>query len=124
MREIKRHPMKGALILSAVSMFSDVVPIVRHHHERIDGKGYPDGLVGGAIPLAARIISVADAFDAMTSDRQYRMRFSLEEAVDQLKSGIGTQFDTDVVNNFLELIKEEDVFANIQQHLNEASLEF
>ena len=120
--EIKRHPMKGALILSAVSMFSEVVPIVRHHHERIDGNGYPDGLKGNAIPLAARIISVADAFDAMTSDRQYRMRFSLEEAVEQLKSGIGTQFDADVVNNFLELIKEEDVFENIQQHLNEASI--
>ncbi len=117
--EIKRHPMKGALILSAVSMFSDVVPIVRHHHERIDGKGYPDNLKGDKIPLAARIISVADAFDAMTSDRQYRLRLSLEEAIDQLKTGAGTQFDKGVVETFLELIKQEDVIKNINQHLSE-----
>jgi HD-GYP domain-containing protein (c-di-GMP phosphodiesterase class II)/ActR/RegA family two-component response regulator len=119
--EIKRHPMKGALILSAVSMFSDVVPIVRHHHERIDGKGYPDGLKGDEIPLSARIIAVADAFDAMTSDRQYRLRLSLEEAIDQLKMGAGTQFDKNVVETFLEIIKQEDVLKNINQHLSETS---
>lgn len=117
--EIKRHPMKGALILSAVSMFSDVVPIVRHHHERMDGTGYPDGLAGEVIPKAARIISVADAFDAMTSDRLYRARLTLEEAVQQLKMGAGTQFDPAVVEIFLDLIKEEDVLESIQQHLNE-----
>lgn len=120
--EIKRHPMKGALILSAVSMFSDVVPIVRHHHERIDGKGYPDGLKGENIPLPARIIAVADAFDAMTSDRQYRLRLSLEEAIDQLKTGAGTQFDQGVVETFLELIKQEDVIKNINQHLSETNV--
>jgi putative nucleotidyltransferase with HDIG domain len=120
--EIKRHPMKGALILSAVSMFSDVVPIVRHHHERIDGKGYPDGLKGESIPLPARIIAVADAFDAMTSDRQYRLRLSLEEAIDQLKTGAGTQFDKGVVETFLELIKQEDVIKNINQHLSETNV--
>ncbi len=117
--EIKRHPMKGALILSAVSMFSDVVPIVRHHHERVDGTGYPDGLAGEAIPLSARIISVADAFDAMTSDRQYRARLSLEEAVVQLKTGAGTQFDAQIVDIFLKAIQEEDVLENIEQHLQE-----
>lgn len=121
--EIKRHPMKGALILSAVSMFSDVVPIVRHHHERVDGTGYPDGLCGDEIPLAARIIAVADAFDAMTSDRQYRLRFTLDEAIKQLKTGAGTQFDSEIVSIFLDLIKEEDVFLNIQQHLNENMME-
>jgi HD-GYP domain-containing protein (c-di-GMP phosphodiesterase class II)/ActR/RegA family two-component response regulator len=119
--EIKRHPMKGALILSAVSMFSEVVPIVRHHHERLDGAGYPDGLAGDAIPMAARIISVADAFDAMTSDRQYRMRLTLEEAVKQLKTGAGTQFDSQVVEIFLDLIQEEAVQESIQQHLNESN---
>jgi HD-GYP domain-containing protein (c-di-GMP phosphodiesterase class II)/ActR/RegA family two-component response regulator len=121
--EIKRHPMKGALILSAVSMFSDVVPIVRHHHERIDGKGYPDGLKGENIPLPARIIAVADAFDAMTSDRQYRLRLPLEEAIDQLRTGAGAQFDKGVVSSFLELIKQEDVIENINQHLSETSIQ-
>jgi len=120
--EIKRHPMKGALILSAVSMFSDVVPIVRHHHERIDGKGYPDGLKGDNIPLPARIIAVADAFDAMTSDRQYRLRLSLDEAIEQLQTGAGAQFDKGVVTTFLDLIKQEDVIKNINQHLSEASI--
>ena len=120
--EIKRHPMKGALILSAVSMFSDVVPIVRHHHERIDGKGYPDALQGEEIPLSARIIAVADAFDAMTSDRQYRLRMSLDEAIEQLNIGAGTQFDEGVVAKFLELIKQEDVLNNINEHLSETTV--
>ena len=63
-QEIKKHPLKGAHILSAVSMFKEVVPLVRYHHERIDGKGYPDGLKGEQIPFLARILSVADAYDA------------------------------------------------------------
>jgi len=67
--EIKKHPLKGAYILSAISMFKDVVPLVKYHHERIDGKGYPEGLKGDEIPFLARILTVADAFDAMMSDR-------------------------------------------------------
>lgn len=102
--EIKKHPIKGALILSAVSMFNDVVPLVRHHHERIDGSGYPDGLKGNEIPILARIITVADAFDAMMSDRLYRTKLSLEEAKDQIKKGAGTQFDSEVVDAFLTIL--------------------
>lgn len=122
--EIKRHPMKGALILSAVSMFSEVVPIVRHHHERQDGMGYPDGLRGDSIPLAARVIAVADAFDAMTSDRQYRARLSLEEAVEQLTAGAGTQFDAEIVKLFLSLLDEKDVIKNIEKHLRESAAQY
>lgn len=104
LKEIQKHPLKGARILSAVSMFRDVVPVVKCHHERIDGKGYPEGLRGDSIPLLARIISVADAFDAMLSDRAYRTRLTLGEAKQQLLNGSGTQFDSHIVSVFLEII--------------------
>lgn len=102
--EIKKHPFRGANILSAISMFSEVVPIVKGHHERIDGKGYPKGLKGEDIPLCTKIISVADAFDAMTSDRLYRRRRSLDEAIEQLLASAGTQFDSLVVGKFISLL--------------------
>lgn len=104
--EIKKHPLKGAHILSAVSMFKGVVPIVQCHHERIDGKGYPQGLSGDQIPLLSKIISVADAFDAMTSDRQYRSRLDLKGARRQLELGRGTQFDGRIVDLFLKRLEE------------------
>ena len=104
LKEIQKHPLKGARILSAVSMFKDVVPVVKCHHERIDGTGYPEGLSGDSIPLLARIISVADAFDAMLSDRAYRSRLTFEEARQQLLNGSGTQFDSHIVSVFLEII--------------------
>lgn len=102
--EIKKHPLKGARILSAVSMFKEVVPIVKCHHEKVDGTGYPEGLRGGEIPLMARIISVADAFDAMMSDRLYRSKLNLSEAKEQLISGAGTQFDESIVKVFINMI--------------------
>ncbi|MFZ5975271.1 MAG: HD domain-containing phosphohydrolase [Bacillota bacterium] len=115
--EIKKHPLKGAHILSAVSMFQDVVPLVRQHHERIDGKGYPDGLKGKEIHYLARIISLADAFDAMTSDRHYRSQLSLEDAKQQLKQGAGTQFDAELVKLFLELLQtDEEMIKNVASH--------
>lgn len=103
-QEIKKHPIKGAHILSAVSMFRDVVPLVRYHHERIDGKGYPDGLKGENIPFLARILAVADAFDAMTSDRLYRARLDIDGARKQLIMGAGFQFDVGIVEKFIELL--------------------
>lgn len=105
--EIKRHPIKGAMILSAVSMFQDIVPIVRHHHEHFDGRGYPDGIKGEEIEFFARIISVADAFDAMMSDRHYRRHLSLEETKWQLKQGAGSQFDAEVVGRFLNALDND-----------------
>lgn len=104
--EIKKHPLKGAHILSAVSMFTEVVPIVKAHHERIDGSGYPNGLKGGEIPYLARIVAVADAFDAMLSDRIYRDRLKLADAKAQLIKGAGTQFDAGIVEVFLTLLEE------------------
>lgn len=104
LKEIQKHPLKGARILSAVSMFKDVVPVVKCHHERMDGTGYPDGLKKDAIPRLARIISVADAFDAMMSDRLYRSKLNLEEARQQLINGSGFQFDEEIVSIFIKLI--------------------
>ncbi|MFZ5986481.1 MAG: HD domain-containing phosphohydrolase [Bacillota bacterium] len=112
--EIKKHPLKGAHILSAVSMFKDIVPLVEYHHERIDGRGYPKGLKGDEIPFLARIISVADAFDAMTSDRQYRSKLGLMEAKKQLITNSGTQFDSSVVEKFLTLL---DNFDDMQKEI-------
>lgn len=113
--EIKRHPIKGAMILSAVSMFQDIVPIVRHHHEHYNGKGYPDGVKGENIEFYARIISVADAFDAMMSDRHYRRRLTLVETKKQLMQGAGSQFDPNVVKKFMEVI---DTDEEVRQRLN------
>ena len=107
-QEVKRHPIKGAMILSAVSMFADIVPIVRHHHEHMDGNGYPDGLKGDEIDKLSRIISVADAFDAMMSDRHYRRHLSLDETRSQLIQGAGTQFDARVVRVLLDALDNDE----------------
>ncbi|TYQ12872.1 UNVERIFIED_CONTAM: putative nucleotidyltransferase with HDIG domain [Acetivibrio alkalicellulosi] len=106
--EIKSHPIKGASILSKVSMLDEIVPLVKYHHERMDGKGYPFGLKGEDIPFMARIIAVADSFDAMTSDRKYRMKLKLSEAKKQLIINSGTQFDSVVVERFLSVLKNYD----------------
>jgi HD-GYP domain-containing protein (c-di-GMP phosphodiesterase class II) len=112
--EIKKHPIKGARILSVLSMFKDVVPIVKCHHERLDGKGYPEGLKGDQIPFLAKIVSVSDAFDAMMSDRHYRTRLDLKSAIQQLMDGAGTQFDPDVVRYFVAMLEN---YTNIQEEL-------
>lgn len=102
---IKQHPVVGAAILGSASSFAALVPAVRHHHERFDGTGYPDGLAGEQIPLEARILAVADAFDAMTSDRPYRPAFAWDVACERLIQGRGTQFDPRAVDTFLECIE-------------------
>jgi len=109
--EIKKHPLKGAHILSAVSMFKGVVDIVKYHHERIDGKGYPEGISGENIPLLSRIIAIADAFDSMVSDRQYRSKLDLEDAKNQLIQGKNTQFDGEVVDQFMYILKDYSQLA-------------
>jgi len=109
--EIKKHPLKGAHILSAVSMFKGVVDIVKYHHERIDGLGYPEGIRGTRIPLLSRIVSIADAFDSMVSDRQYRSRLALEDAKTQLIQGKDTQFDGKIVDVFLVILKDYEILA-------------
>lgn len=95
--EIKKHPVHGFKILEPMEQLEDVLPGIMHHHERWDGKGYPDGLKGEEIPVTARIVCVADAFDAMTSTRPYRKALPDEEGLKRLKEAAGTQFDPKVV---------------------------
>jgi putative two-component system response regulator len=97
---IQEHPMIGVKIVEGVDFFKDKVPMIRHHHEHFDGKGYPDGLVGDAIPLEARIIAVPDAFDAMTSVRPHREAMSLEMVLSEMERCKGGQFDPQVLSLF------------------------
>ena len=105
--EIKNHPTIGAHILSTASIFQNVVPIVKHHHERFDGNGYPSKLKGLDIPYLARIAAVADTFDAMTSRRTYRDSLSLDIVKSELERCKGTQFDPNCVDAFLDIINNE-----------------
>jgi HD-GYP domain-containing protein (c-di-GMP phosphodiesterase class II) len=98
---MKAHTLKGAAILETIPALSPMIPIVRHHHERWDGKGYPDGLSQDRISRVARVVAVADAFDAMTSDRPYRRALSAEMAFGELLSKAGSQFDPECVRAFL-----------------------
>ena len=98
---IEAHPVIGALIVGPIRMLGPEVPTIRHHHERYDGKGYPDGLAGEQIPLTSRVMAVADSFDAMTSQRPYRMvPLTVEQAMTEIRSLAGAQFDPDVVAAF------------------------
>jgi putative nucleotidyltransferase with HDIG domain len=97
---MREHVTRGAEIASKVSSFQDAVPAIRHHHERWDGLGYPDGLRGEDIPLEAAIVGLADAWDAMTTDRPYAQGLSLNEAMLQVRSGRGKQFSPIVVDAF------------------------
>ena len=99
---IKTHPAAGEKIIKYLPQFKRFLPIVRSHHERIDGMGYPDGLKGEEIPLEVRIVSLADAYDAMTSSRAYRSSLSTEIALEELKFFSGTQFDSELVEVFIE----------------------
>jgi response regulator RpfG family c-di-GMP phosphodiesterase len=95
------HPAKGGEIVGQIGELSHVADVIRHHHERVDGGGYPDGLRGEAIPLASRIILIADAFEAMTADRSYRRGLERGAAINELHVHSGTQFDADLVRAFV-----------------------
>jgi HD-GYP domain-containing protein (c-di-GMP phosphodiesterase class II) len=105
-RSAEEHAEVGALLLSKFPLYDKGAILVRHHHERYDGKGYPDGLKGEAIPIGARIISVADSYQAMTEERPYRRALSKEEAISQLLAGSGSQFDSVVVQAFVQVLLE------------------
>lgn len=105
---IKTHPIMGINILSPMKILGNMLPIIRYHHERYDGAGYPEGLSREDIPLGARILSVADSYDAMTSDRPYHERFPIEQAIAEIKNNSGTQFDPDVVEALLAILKNEE----------------
>ena len=100
------HTEIGARILDHYELFREGSKIALHHHESYDGTGYPHRLKGDQIPLGSRVIAVADAFDAMTSDRPYRKRMPIEEALARLRAGAGTQWDPAVVGAFLKLLAE------------------
>jgi putative two-component system response regulator len=106
--QVKRHPIVGEEILAALPSAEQVLPAVRHHHERVDGAGYPDGLGGEDIPLFARIIAIADAYVAMSSDRPYRTRRPRDEVIRTLRQGEGKQWDAALVERFLRLVEESD----------------
>lgn len=113
--EIKKHPGIGANILSCMDMFSTMGEIVCAHHERFDGTGYPKKLKGEDIPIEARMIAIADAFDAMMSDRHYRKRLSFEDASKQLTEGKNSQFDGNLVELFLEVLDDYDsIYETLQ----------
>ena len=110
---IKKHAQEGYKILKDVKIQEDIAAGAHHHHERYDGTGYPDGLIGKDIPLVARIIAVADAFDAMSSTRSYRKKLPLDYIAQEIEHYAGTQFDPEVANAFLSLY-EEGAFDNLR----------
>lgn len=103
--EIKKHPAVGEGIIQPIELLQPIRQFIKHHHEWYNGKGYPDGLSGENIPLGARILAVADAYDAMKSDRPYRKALTEETAIQELKRGSSTQFDPKIVEIFLEILK-------------------
>lgn len=105
--EIKNHPAIGAHILSNATIFKDIIPIVKHHHERFDGHGYPGKLKGEEIPYLARIATVADSFDAMTSKRSYRDSLPIYVVKEEIKKNSGTQFDPEIAEVFLKILDEQ-----------------
>jgi putative nucleotidyltransferase with HDIG domain len=104
-RQIKAHPEMGVEILRYVAELSDSLPIILNHHEHYDGSGYPSGLKGNEIPLEARLLSVADAYDAMTSLRPYHNQRSSQEAIDELRRCAGTTFDPELVEIFCKILQ-------------------
>ena len=108
-QHIQKHPIIGESILEPIEFLADIRPVIRHHHERFDGQGYPDHLQGDSNSLEARILSVADAYDAMTSNRPYREGLSQDEAISELIRNKGSQFDGDIVDIFVQLLKENKI---------------
>ena len=114
--EIKNHPSIGAHILGSAKIFQDIIPIVKHHHEKYDGNGYPSRLKGEEIPYLARIAAVADTFDAMTSRRSYRGPIDIEQVKEEIKRCEGTQFDPQIAEVFLDILNNEfDKIKEIQE---------
>ena len=108
-RAMREHPTIGARIVSDLDFLKGAREVVLYHHERYDGKGYPEGLAGELIPLEARIAKVADAFDAMMSNRPYRTSLGLKKSVDELVSGKGTEFDPAIVDVFVDLVEKKQL---------------
>jgi HD-GYP domain-containing protein (c-di-GMP phosphodiesterase class II) len=108
--QIKRIPMRGATLLKSISSLKPVIPIILHHRERFDGKGYPRGLKGEEIPIGARIVAVVDSFLAMVSHRFYRRRLTVDEALKEVQANSGSQFDPKVVESFLKVVRRKEIY--------------
>jgi putative nucleotidyltransferase with HDIG domain len=105
--EIEAHPVKGIEMINNLKFLKRCIPLIRHHHERYDGSGYPDKLKGEEIPFLARILSIADAFDAMTSERPYRRSLKLDEAIEEIKRNSRTQFDPQLSKLFVSILQKQ-----------------
>jgi len=105
---MRSHPEIGHDMLSSISFLADALPVIRYHHERYDGSGYPQSLAGDQIPFGARIFAVVDALDAMTSERPYRRAMSLEDAVEEIARCAGTHFDPRVADALVQLVRSGD----------------
>jgi HD-GYP domain-containing protein (c-di-GMP phosphodiesterase class II) len=105
--EIRRHPKIAADILRPIHVLNAIIPFILYHHERWDGKGYPNKLKGEDIPLGARIVAIADVYQALISKRPYRKAFSKTQAINMIKESSGTQFDPRIVNTFLSVINKD-----------------
>jgi putative nucleotidyltransferase with HDIG domain len=114
-QQMARHPTAGAEILGGIEFLQEASKIVHSHHERWDGTGYPDGLKGEGIPIAARVFAVADVFDALTTDRPYRQALTVAEARQMIARGSGTQFDPSVVEAFESI--DDETFAHISEDI-------
>jgi putative nucleotidyltransferase with HDIG domain len=105
--EVKKHPGVGYEIVKEIVFLKDVAEAILYHHERVDGKGYPSGIKGEEIPLFARILAVADTYDAMTTSRPYRPALTKKEAMKELRVNASTQFDKEISRAMIEILKEE-----------------
>ena len=115
-KEIKKHPEIGKRILKNATIFNDIIPIVYYHHEKYDGSGYPEGLKGEEIPYLARITTIVDTFDAMTSSRSYRKAIPIERVIEEIKKNAGTQFDPKITEVFLDILRNE--YDKIREIIN------
>jgi HD-GYP domain-containing protein (c-di-GMP phosphodiesterase class II) len=119
--EMQHHPVVGAQMLEGVSILRPMLPYILFHQEHYNGKGYPFGLAGTAIPLEGRILAVADTFDAMTSTRPYRKRMSVDEAIEEIVRNRGTQFDPEAVDALLGVHKKGRLLPLIESQGQKAS---
>jgi HD-GYP domain-containing protein (c-di-GMP phosphodiesterase class II) len=107
LEEVKKHPQIGVDIIRPIKFLHNIIPLILYHHERWDGKGYPNGLKGEEIPIGARIIALADVYQALTSNRPYRKAYSEREAIKIIKKGSGTQFDPRMATKFVQILQKK-----------------
>lgn len=113
--EVKKHPTISAQIIGTIKQMENVIPSILHHHERFEGGGYPNGLKGENIPLGGRILAIADAFDAMTSDRPYRQKFNIDHAIAQIKKYSNIQFDPQIVAAFIKAYEKGKILKIVEK---------